>query len=528
MFLIMSAAYVDQDLKSEFGNIPPSLLPLGNRRLFQHQIAAAPKEKTLYLSLPESYDLPDIDAQWLQLHNVTVLEIPENISLGASLVVALNLIDKPICNNLEVLFGDTLISPLPTIEDSITISQVENSYNWAAITKNKHHWIQNVDNDLDHTENNIVSGYFNFSQPRQLIRCITQSRWDFLEGLNRYNQLIGLTTVRTTNWLDFGHVNTYYRSKAKFTTQRAFNQLKISPEWCEKSSINGLKIQAEANWFEHLPPMMRNYIPQYMGHYKEQGIFSYRLEYLHHTALNELFVFANLPSIIWRQIINSSLSFLTTCQQHLQPNDQPAASLEQLFGEKTSQRLNDFCQDRDLSLTTTWCYNNQPPISLQQLVTDSHQHLPKPAAVATIMHGDFCFSNILYDFRTNRIKTIDPRGMTPDGTMTLFGDIHYDLAKLSHSILGLYDWIIAGYYHVNITDNTILFNVAGFEQHQENQLLFIELVRDKFNLSAVNLYAMQIQLFLSMLPLHADDPRRQDALMANAFRLHQLMVEHTL
>ena len=102
----MSAAYVDQDLKSEFGNIPPSLLPLGNRRLFQHQIAAAPKEKTLYLSLPESYDLPDIDAQWLQLHNVTVLAIPENISLGASLVVTLNLIDKPICNNLEVLFGD--------------------------------------------------------------------------------------------------------------------------------------------------------------------------------------------------------------------------------------------------------------------------------------------------------------------------------------------------------------------------------------------------------------------------------------
>ena len=45
----MSAAYVDQDLKSEFGNIPPSLLPLGNRRLFQHQIAAAPKGKTLYL-----------------------------------------------------------------------------------------------------------------------------------------------------------------------------------------------------------------------------------------------------------------------------------------------------------------------------------------------------------------------------------------------------------------------------------------------------------------------------------------------
>ncbi|MEC6824968.1 capsular biosynthesis protein [Photobacterium piscicola] len=528
MFLIMSAAYVGQDLKSEFGNIPPSLLPLGNRRLFQHQIAAAPKGKTLYLSLPESYNLPDIDAKWLQQQNVTVLSIPDNISLGASLVIALNLIEKPLNTNLEVLFGDTLITPLHAIENSITVSQVEDSYNWSAVTNSRQHWIQNVNDDLDHSKNNVVSGYFHFSQPRQLIRCITQSHWDFLEGLNRYNQLVGLTTVRTANWLDFGHVNTYYRSKAKFTTQRAFNQLKISPEWCEKSSINGLKIKAEANWFRHLPPMMRNYIPQYMGHSEEQGRFSYRLEYLHHTALNELFVFANLPTVIWRKIIHSSLAFLTTCQQYTQPTDQVSASLEQLFGEKTSQRLNEFCQDRNYSLTTTWCYNKQHPISLQQLVTDSHQYLPKSTTIATVMHGDFCFSNILYDFRTNRIKTIDPRGITPDGTMTLFGDIRYDIAKLSHSILGLYDWIIAGYYHVNMTDNTISFDIAGLEQHQENQQMFIELVNDTFNLSAVNLYAMQIQLFLSMLPLHADDPHRQDALMANAFRLHQLMVAQTL
>jgi hypothetical protein len=31
---------------------------------------------------------------------------------------------------------------------------------------------------------------------------------------------------------------------------------------------------------------------------------------------------------------------------------------------------------------------------------------------------------------------------------------------------------------------------------------------------------MQVHLFLSMLPLHADDPARQDALLANALRLY--------
>lgn len=54
MFLIMSGAYVGQELESEFGRIPPSFLPLGNRRLFQHQVALAPqgvKSTSLYLSL---------------------------------------------------------------------------------------------------------------------------------------------------------------------------------------------------------------------------------------------------------------------------------------------------------------------------------------------------------------------------------------------------------------------------------------------------------------------------------------------
>ncbi|TOM80695.1 capsular biosynthesis protein, partial [Vibrio parahaemolyticus] len=101
----------------------------------------------------------------------------------------------------------------------------------------------------------------------------------------------------------------------------------------------------------------------------------------------------------------------------------------------------------------------------------------------------------------------------------------YDLAKLSHSILGLYDWIIAGYYSVEINDNDILLDIAEREEHKITQKIFIEMVEKRFGLSAKTLYAMQIQLFLSMLPLHDDDYNRQKALFANAFRLHNIMVE---
>ncbi|TOO91845.1 hypothetical protein CGH26_28485, partial [Vibrio parahaemolyticus] len=75
--------------------------------------------------------------------------------------------------------------------------------------------------------------------------------------------------------------NTYYRSKAKFTTQRAFNELKITSSWIEKSSSKIEKIDAEAYWFENLPFELRGNIPQFLGSRETDGKISYKLEYLH-------------------------------------------------------------------------------------------------------------------------------------------------------------------------------------------------------------------------------------------------------
>lgn len=42
----------------------------------------------------------------------------------------------------------------------------------------------------------------------------------------------------------------------------------------------------------------------------------------------------------------------------------------------------------------------------------------------------------------------------------------------------------------------------------------------EFGVSESQLYAMQIQLFLSMLPLHNDRPDRQLGFIGNAYRLY--------
>lgn len=131
------------------------------------------------------------------------------------------------------------------------------------------------------------------------------------------------------------------------------------------------------------------------------------------------------------------------------------------------------------------------------------------------IHGDFCFSNIMYDFRSSRIKVFDPRGFDFNENITPYGDANYDFAKLIHSIFGLYDFIIAGFFECDITKDQIEFLIDKNENLSSIQKEFLQIFDIDENIKALN-----IHLFLSMLPLHNDSKIKQIALLANAYRLY--------
>lgn len=55
MYLITSAAMVASELQSEFGPLPPCFLPVGNKRLFHHQLALIPAGERTIITLPEGF-----------------------------------------------------------------------------------------------------------------------------------------------------------------------------------------------------------------------------------------------------------------------------------------------------------------------------------------------------------------------------------------------------------------------------------------------------------------------------------------
>ena len=228
------------------------------------------------------------------------------------------------------------------------------------------------------------------------------------------------------------------------------------------------------------------------------------------SALNELYVLGKLPSYVWKQIFESIKKFLI--KLHSNKSDK---IVNFNYRQKTLQRLNQFSSIENIDLDKKWLINGEVKSSLNDIIFDLEKYINKNKSNSFI-HGDICFSNIMYDFKSNMIKVFDPRGIDFDDNISVYGKVEYDYAKLMHSCIGLYDFIISGYYKLEIVDSyEINFEVEISEEITKIQRTFIEI----FEVNE-NLYAIMIHLFLSMIPLHNDDRNRQYALLANAFRLH--------
>lgn len=507
MILITSASYISSDLISEFGKLPPCMLPLQNKRLYQHQISLFKNDETIVLSLPIDYDIAMYDLQILNENNVKVVKVPNKLSLGESIVYCLNFVanyNEP----LRILHGDTLIDKIPDGYDICSISTAEDDYSWSYVSnKGKY----------------VYAGYFSFSNQSLLISKITSNGYKFIDGIEEYNKSIKLENEKTKYWLDFGLSNSYYRSKSKFTTQRVFNDIQINSYSVIKCSKDSDKILAEAEWFSKVPKEIKRFTPALWDKGIKDNKGFYEIEYFYLSSLAELYVFGENPTFVWKEIINSCIEFIST-EYKFKPIDinQIQKQNKNLYGDKTYKRLNLYVLQHNISLDRKWILNNIETPSLREIIEETNTIICMDNnKYVSIMHGDFCFSNILYNFQNQSIKVIDPRGIDLNSDQTIYGDIRYDVAKMSHSIIGMYDFIIGGRFEFNqIDEYNIEFYLPIDKKILEIQEYFKSLKIAGNKIQYFSIYPIMIHLFLSMIPLHSDNEFRQKAMLANALRLY--------
>ena len=509
MFLITSAAYITSELATEYGKIPPSFLPLQNKRLIEHQLSLLGDNELVVVSLPKGFLLSNKDQEILDDKNIKVIYVPVGFSLGQSIVYVLN-VTANYSEPLKILHGDTLFETIPKNLDTYLVAKPYDNYEWAVSEeKNNNHF--------------VYAGYFSFSNQSFLIQAITESNYDFVEGILLYKHRIKVSEILSESWLDFGHANTYYRSKTHLTTQRFFNDLIIDGFSVIKSSTDKNKIAAEANWFFLMPDQLKRYIPALWSRGSDDNRAFYKIEYFYLSSLADLYVYGKNEYFIWQNILNACNDFIVGCMSITAPPTlKVAEKTVRLYHEKTQQRLSKYANESNIDLNTPWIFNGHRMPSINDIANEMRDLIsPASGSQQTIIHGDFCFSNILYDFRTKTIKVLDPRGIDIDGEQTIYGDIRYDIAKLAHSVVGLYDFLIAGYFYYRENSTyDVEFKIYSNDTVETLKKYFKNSLFGGMNLDEACTYPILVHLFLSMLPLHKDKPARQKAMLANALRLY--------
>ena len=522
--IITSGAYIESQLEAEFGRIPPSFLPLGGIRLYQHQNKLLkPFFKKFLISLPEDYKVPVQDLEELNRLGMYIIYVPISLSLGESILYTLKTHNENCDEHISILHGDTLIEDIDfTITDAVSVAPSQLDYQWGRVIIDNGQILDptdcKTDNFIDGMK--VLSGWFSFSSKQLLINSIRKKKNNFLDGLFEYSKKRKLISIEAKQWFDFGHSDTYYQSRKKITTQRFFNELEFSKRSVKKTGNDANKIDSEARWYENIPLSLKIYTPALVSIDRLSKRKSYSLEYLHLPTLAELFVFGNLEKLAWSRIFDSIAEIIEEFSKYKPPNAFPI-NLNWTYKQKTLDRITEFSQKSQINTSSPCRLNGKNLPSILEMINLINSSIPDISSKdISMIHGDFCFSNLFYDHRADLVLMIDPRGIDLNGSFSMFGDRRYDLAKLYHSAMGHYDHIIAGRFKLNINsklDFDFKFSVEDNFNTIKNEFIYQYLAGQ--SLIDPSTLPISILLFFSMLPLHADDIYRQNALLANAMRL---------
>ncbi|MDE5603126.1 MAG: capsular biosynthesis protein, partial [Helicobacter sp.] len=183
MVLIASAKYLPIEFQVEIGSMPPSFLPIGNKRLYEYQRALFENiQEKIFLSLPQSFNIDKMDQDKLKILGIEVLFVPDNLSLGESIVYCINL-NLPLDSKegIKILFGDTYFDSLEFCQNSLVIHKTPNNYNWQYLDET----LQLL-SDIEDKRNFVISGYFEITDAYFLIQSIVKCQYNFNNGIKLY------------------------------------------------------------------------------------------------------------------------------------------------------------------------------------------------------------------------------------------------------------------------------------------------------------------------------------------------------
>ena len=525
--IILSAGKIEKELEKIFGNIPSGLIPLNGKPVIFRTIDKLLDEGFKKISITVGYKKEIIQEiiskQYKKKVELEFIFTEFNKPPGDSIKTAMDYCKE---EKLLIILGDTLIDnnlmKLINKKNSfVLISQrFEKPENWCIITRKNEKLEKIFDKEKNLNKNKkqyaLVGVYYfeNISSLKQILDTFNENdKLEISSIIKKYKIKNNISTELVEEWHDVGHIENYLAAKQFMLKARYFNSLHLdnSSKIVTKTSENTVKLVNEINWYKNIPDEIVELTPKIVDLKISNNPFL-KLEYIGLPTLAEIWLYSEFSNDFWFKIIEKFFETLDKFNKYSE--NVTLQEYNSIYFEKTVERVNELINSDNLFkkiFSQEFIFINGKKFRNWHLIKDQLElKINKlfDKEDNCLIHGDLCYSNILYDSKNKNFKLIDPRGKWGHD---VYGDIKYDVAKIRHSIVGGFDTITNGLYSAIYDEMDGIITDVYKPKNYDDVCEKLDLrIKERWDLDKIKI--IEGLLFISMLPLHKDHFERQLAL----------------
>lgn len=530
---IIPAAGAPSNIIPGHTGVADAMLPINGKPVIGHIIDDLLERgiSTVVIAIQENENLINkyVRLKYAEKIDALFVRIPTGKSLVYTIASATKAIKE--AGGILIYLGDTIYKgPLSFKSDFlVTSTEIIDPSKWCIVEESKA-GLSFIDKPVAYEGcGTALCGIYYFNNHKVLKASLKKSA---VQGVNisdiltAYQKQYRFRLVKAQQWYDCGNIENYHRAKIDFLKSRNFNDLGYNAleGIIVKRSTKKAKMLDEAHWYKTLPLPLKIFTPRLFAIHTEKNAVAYELEFYGYPSLADLYTFGDEGLPLWDLIIQRLLDVHAVFRRFHKRI--PYRSYHDMYVKKTIARLHEL---QSVSYWKRLMGHNEIILNGEPLknVHTLFERLPglvrtlytETAADMAVIHGDLCLSNILCDINNLLVKFIDPRGSF--GTRGIYGDQKYDLAKLRHSFHGNYDFLIADLFELKEDANaSFTLQIHTEEKHAEIAARFDHILEQRgFNIKHVAL--IEGLLFLSMIPLHAENPIRQKAMYLTGLKILQ-------
>lgn len=530
--IVPSWSELSADMQVETGAKYPAFIRLGGVPLYAHilRLYESIKNEAEFIFVFSS-DAPEITLSHVTGFDVCISRLEQSQSIGDTVLSAVG--NSGLYQSIVIHMADTLLDPSTLNKlDAIYVQKRTDLYRWTSIKKEENGSVR-ILFDRDHrtagVEQAVCVGVFTFSdgqyfslQLRESIRHKSGTTDPFFNAIESYSNKYSVELIEPEYWHDCGHIDSFYESRLNFHNLRHFNSLSYDPlrGRVTKRSNNSEAFRHQVRWFKQVPDELASFLPRIYE--SSDGESPYiTMELLSIPTLGELFINCRLDLGAWNDVANKIKYIQYILEKHAFKSQIKEKIAHEIYIGKTKERIEQFVQQRPVA-AKMWVPIRDQRISLNEVLLTLQDYAERFCLLTpeklTPIHGDMCFSNLLYDSRGRHIKLIDPRGEF--GVPGIYGDPRYDKAKLMHSYSGGYDFITSEQFDISVDDSGVLSCSIEFDDYHHKVRKIFDAILFSEEQERRQCDAIQALLFLSMLPLHSDKPDRQLAMLFTGLKIY--------